>query len=336
VRPILFVVPGWFPWLGGEAVYSYGALLGLALVVGWYVTLWRARRLGIEGSAAVWVTASAVACGLLGARALFFVTNPSRWHGWGSLWSWDSGGLVVYGGFLGGVLGAAAAARWLKVDLWRYADGAAPQLGLGLAIGRLGCFLYGCDFGRVTGASWGVRFPRWGASELPWAGSACGPGGACGALTRCEEGVCVSWQSAAWALHERLGWVEEGALWSAPVHPVQLYSAALGLLLAGVLWWRVGRRRFEGEAFLWLGVMYGVMRFFLETLREDTMRGSFFSVVGEGWWSWWLVREVGEGGAVSYVLTTSQGISACVVWLACVVWWRRRGGPGGAEGVQRS
>lgn len=327
MRPILFLLPSWLPGLGGQPVYSYGVLLGLAMIAGWYTTIWRARREGLSSQQALGMTAAALLGGLLGARLLFFASNPARWHGLSSLLELDSGGLVVYGGFLGGLAAVVVAARALSAPLWRYADCAAPLLAVGLALGRVGCFLYGCDFGRRAGVPWAVRFPRWTAAQLPWVGQPCAPG--CGPLTHCDgaTGLCQASRSAAWALHRELGYIQADDLFSAPVHPVQLYSVALGVGLALFLFWWHRRRAFQGQTLLLFVLLYAPARAALELLREDSMRGALLTVSDPGWWGLLLVPQVDAQGQLVHVLSTSQGISLLAAPLAVALWWLARRRP---------
>lgn len=340
MMPVLFVFPDAWPLVGGHAIYAYGVMLGLALVVGWYVTLWGARRQGMDSGGVMMVLGSAILGGVVGARVLFFVSNPGRWEGVGSLWSLGGGGLVLYGGFLGGLLACALALRVVGGDFWRVGDLAAPQLALGVAIARLGCFFYGCDFGRRVEGWPGVRFPHWDHALIPGVGASCGPGAAsCPPLSVCDPSswVCVTRGAPAWNLHRRLGDIGVDAVSSAAVHPVQLYAALNGLALfvALVVLWRWGRR-FHGQVLLAFLAWYAAARYVLELFREDMQRGEVFSVQEPWWLSWAMVsvRSVGSEGQVveSYALTTSQFISLvmlCVVSVLAVVAWRREGRGGG-------
>ena len=72
----------------------------------------------------------------------------------------DRAGLVWYGGFIGGVL-AVSILFWRKgVDYFTAVDGAAPALAIGYALGRIGCFLVGDDYGRPTNSWVGIAFPK--------------------------------------------------------------------------------------------------------------------------------------------------------------------------------
>ena len=75
-------------------------------------------------------------------------------------------GLVAYGGFIGGLIGSWAFLAPKKIRLLAWADDAVPSLASGLLITRIGCYLFGCDFGKGLADS----APRW----LEIAASPCG------------------------------------------------------------------------------------------------------------------------------------------------------------------
>ncbi|NOY87723.1 MAG: prolipoprotein diacylglyceryl transferase [Deltaproteobacteria bacterium] len=96
---------------------------------------------------------------LVGARALFilvnlgyFLRNPLDVF---KIWN---GGLVFYGGLIGGALAFILAARLKHLDLWPLADTVAPALTFGHAIGRIGCFFAGSCYGKPTDMPWAVTF----------------------------------------------------------------------------------------------------------------------------------------------------------------------------------
>jgi phosphatidylglycerol:prolipoprotein diacylglycerol transferase len=69
------------------------------------------------------------------------------------------GGLVYYGGLIGASLAGMAYLWWKKLPVWKIADIVAPSIALGSAIGRVGCLLNGCCYGRECDEPWGIRFP---------------------------------------------------------------------------------------------------------------------------------------------------------------------------------
>src|SRR5579872_1658152 len=83
-------------------IYAYGVMLGLSLVVGWYLTLTLADRDGLpqETMANCYVVTALVA--LAGSRILYVITNLDEFHSFWDVFALRNGGLVAYGGFIGG------------------------------------------------------------------------------------------------------------------------------------------------------------------------------------------------------------------------------------------
>ncbi len=148
-------------------IYAYGVMLGLSLVVGWYVALPLAEKDGLpkETMANCYVVTALAA--LAGSRVLYTVTNPEEFKSFWDLFALRNGGLVAYGGFIGGLLGSWAYLAPKKIRLLAWADDAVPSLASGLLITRLGCYLFGCDFGKrlSEGAPHWLKalgtFPHW-------------------------------------------------------------------------------------------------------------------------------------------------------------------------------
>ena len=153
-------------------IYAYGVMLGLSLVVGWYLTLPLAERDGLpkETMANCYVVTALAA--LAGSRILYVVTNPDEFKSVADLFALRNGGLVAYGGFIGGLLGSWAFLAPKKIRLLAWADDAVPSLASGLMITRIGCYLFGCDFGKrlPDGAPHWLKtlgtFPHWAAGTL--------------------------------------------------------------------------------------------------------------------------------------------------------------------------
>jgi phosphatidylglycerol:prolipoprotein diacylglycerol transferase len=146
-------------------IYSYGVLVTLGMAAGIGVAVARARRFGIERFDELAIGLLAVAGGLVGGVALFvavhlrlFLADPSLLR---------QPGLVFYGGLVGGAAAALAYCRAYRVPLARAADAAAPGLALGHAIGRLGCLMGGCCYGRPVAPSFPLAVEVAGALRHP-------------------------------------------------------------------------------------------------------------------------------------------------------------------------
>jgi phosphatidylglycerol:prolipoprotein diacylglycerol transferase len=191
--PVLIRIP--VPGIGPVPIYSYGVMLGLSFIGGWYLAIHFATRDRLDPETMKKCYVQTAFWAVIGARLLYFIANPSRMTSPLDFFKVNEGGLVAYGGFLGGVLASWAFCWKHRISLLAWADCAVPSLGLGLVFTRIGCFLYGCDFGAPAQVAWAVRFPR---------------------------------TAPAWDRQQDLGLIGATDAHSLPVHPTQLYESALG------------------------------------------------------------------------------------------------------------
>jgi phosphatidylglycerol:prolipoprotein diacylglycerol transferase len=159
----------------------------------------------------------------------------------------DQGGLAFFGGLIGGALGALWSARKKKLPVRATLDVAASLVPLGHAFGRLGCFLNGCCFGKITHSWIGVRFPR----VVDKAGYIIG--------------------SPPFLHHQSQGLIALSEEWSLPVHPTQLYEVGYNLIFFAILTFALPRRRRAGDVAWLYAILYGCARFVNEFFRADTL-----------------------------------------------------------------
>lgn len=144
-------------------IYTYGLMLALAYLSALWLLLHGARTEGINrdkiSKLGIWVIVGAI----VGAKALMILRDPSN------VWSFStlqSGG-DFYGGFIGALVATAVFfARNRDMPGWRIADLCGPAIALGQAIGRVGCFMAGCCYGKSTELWWGVTFTDPVANEI--------------------------------------------------------------------------------------------------------------------------------------------------------------------------
>ncbi len=226
--------------LGPLEVTGYGIMMMVGFLMGgWLITLELRRRKLYEEYAAD-ITVAAVVGGIIGAKLWYWVL-----HG-GSLFS--RGGLVWYGGFLGGCLAVVLNGWRLKVPLRWTTQLCAPALAAAYALGRIGCFIVNDDYGRPTNLPWGVKFPE----GLP--------------------------PSTAQNMQQQFGITIPAGMDPTTVmavHPTQLYEVALMLTAFTVLW----KMRLNGRPVGWLFGVYlvfaGMERFVIEIFRakDDRLLG---------------------------------------------------------------
>src|SRR5207247_9993675 len=125
---------------------------------------WRAlqdaRRVYLDADKMGIVILVALVSGVLGARMRCGLEHVAEFRReWGSVLALWQGGLTLYGGMVAGVFGGLLMARRLELPIWVTADALTPSLTIGGAIGRVGCFMNGCCYGRPTRLPWGVTLP---------------------------------------------------------------------------------------------------------------------------------------------------------------------------------
>jgi phosphatidylglycerol:prolipoprotein diacylglycerol transferase len=245
--PVIFELPDWLPLLGGAAITSFGVMMLLSFLTGGYVIRAEMRRIGEDPEKAWDLVFMAVVGGIVGAKAYYVLLNWPRLVEDPLALIFSRGGLVWYGGFLVATALVVWEIRRQKLPLRPMADVVAPALALAYAVGRVGCFLVGDDWGRPTGSWVGVRFPQ-GA-----------PPSHVDIIER-DFGITVDPE-----LVERYGQI-------VPVHPTQLYEVGLSTLIFFLLW-RIRRHRHAaGWLFmLWLALA-GMERFLVEFLRAKDDR----------------------------------------------------------------
>lgn len=249
--PVIFELPEWFPFLGGEAITSFGVFMLLAFLTGAYVIRAEMARVGQDPEKAWDLVFMGVVGGIVGAKLYYVVLNlPLALENPRMILS--RGGLVWYGGFLLATALVVWEIRRQKLPLPQTADLIAPALALAYGVGRIGCFLVGDDWGLPTSSPLGVRFPR---------------GTPASSVQNIEQQFGVTVDP---ALIEQYGQI-------VPVHPTQLYEVAATTLIFLFLW----RIRRHGHAKGWLFMLWlalaGVERFLVEFLRAKDDR--FFGVI---------------------------------------------------------
>ena len=137
--------------LGPVTIYSYGVLLAAAYLLGLWLAVRRARAAGIDGNRIMDLLIWVIIAALVGAKALLFVVDfehfTSSWQEFTTLLR--SGG-VFYGGLIAAIVVCIWQLRKHRLPLWTSGDLFAPGIALGYMVGRLGCLMAGCCYGKPT------------------------------------------------------------------------------------------------------------------------------------------------------------------------------------------
>ena len=232
MHPVLFHI-------GNFELASYGLMtaMGYAIAAGYLVP--RLKNCGIKGLTqdTFWNLLFIVFLGaILGGKLLFIILSwPELGHTLTEKLSYIIHNLRYGFVFFGGLLVAVAGALWYmhrkKLPVLKTSDFLIVGVPLGHALGRIGCFLAGCCYGKPTSLPWGVRFTDPHSLVPP-------------------------------------------ELINVPLHPTQLYEAALNFALFLLLHYASKKPHKEGKILVEYVWCYGLMRFLLEFLRGD-FRGGF-------------------------------------------------------------
>jgi phosphatidylglycerol---prolipoprotein diacylglyceryl transferase len=230
--------------IGPLEITGYGLMMMVAFLMGGWLIALELKRRGLSEDYAADMIAAAVIGGIVGAKLWYVVVAQDM----GALFS--RGGLVWYGGFIGGTAAVILNGWRLKVPIRWTMQLSAPALPAAYALGRVGCFLVNDDYGRPTDLPWAVKFPQ----GLP--------------------------PSTAASMEQLFGIPVAPGTDPATVlavHPTQIYEAIL-MLGAFMLIWSL---RKGGHPIGWIFGLYlviaGVERFLIEILRakDDRFLGPF-------------------------------------------------------------
>ena len=291
---------------------GYGVLVALGFAVGIFLFWREGRREGFDRARLLDLSFWSIVSGMIGSRVAFVLLNAQafaaacfdrggvtdgRIAGCTAIFRFWEGGFVYYGGVLATGCVVFFFCRREGWSFWRLGDLAAPTLAIGHAIGRLGCFLAGCCFGKPCAAAWAVTFPP---------------------------------RSVAYDELQSVGVLVPGAARSPALHPTQLYEALGEFTLFGVLlilrayWRRDGSEqardsRRPGGLLLTYAAGYAIVRFAVEIFRGDVSRRYLME-----WTSTRLASALGLPPDQPLMLSVSQFASVLIVLAVGVVMIDRR------------
>lgn len=152
LHPVLFDL--------GFPVRSYGVVMAIAFIAGIVVARRRARAAGLNPDVIIDFAFFVILASIAGARAAHVIVQWDYYRADPlSIFRLWEGGLAQYGGIAAGVLTGILFFKRRHIDPWQGADIVTPSVALGIAIGRIGCFLNGCCYGTPCDLPWAVTFP---------------------------------------------------------------------------------------------------------------------------------------------------------------------------------
>lgn len=152
MHPVLFEVGGW-------PVYSYGVLLAAAYLAGLQLAVVRARRAGLDAAKVMDFGIYLIIAALVGAKLMLIVVDFSYYRANPrEILSLARAGGVFYGGLIAALIVGLLLVRRYKLPIWKTSDLIAPGIALGHVIGRMGCLMAGCCYGKPTTVPWAITF----------------------------------------------------------------------------------------------------------------------------------------------------------------------------------
>ena len=234
-------------------IHMYGLMILLALLSAFVISSIRAKKIGVDPDKLPFMYMLVAIAGILGARLFYFLFSDTQnfFADPSIFFSADEGGLVFYGGAIGGVVTGVIYCYLQKIPVWKMADIGAPAIMLGLAVGRLGCFFAGCCHGAA------IDDAHISSVLLELQG---------GSVVLLDHSPYLSLQ-----FNPNVG---VGSIFHVPTYPTQLweFSGAFSLFLALSFIWKK-LRHFDGQILATMMVFYAGLRSTIEQFRGDKIRG---------------------------------------------------------------
>ncbi len=145
--------------IGSITIYSYGFFVAAAFLLGLGVATWQAKIKGLDYSMVPDLGFYLIIGAIVGSRLLYILIHP--------LYFWEhplyiiqfwKGGLVFLGGAILATIAAVVYLRYKKQSFWDWADAFSPGIAAGQALGRIGCLMAGCCYGKTCSLPWSIKF----------------------------------------------------------------------------------------------------------------------------------------------------------------------------------
>jgi phosphatidylglycerol---prolipoprotein diacylglyceryl transferase len=145
--------------IGPLTLHTYGLLIAIGFIVALVIAIKTGKRHGIDPQQIMDLSFLLIISGIVGSRIIYIVMNISYYIAnpldMFKLWQ---GGLVFSGGLLAALIAGYFYIRRHKLNILLMGDLFAPSIAIGQAIGRIGCFMAGCCYGRPASLPWSITF----------------------------------------------------------------------------------------------------------------------------------------------------------------------------------
>jgi len=151
--PVLFRI-------GSLTIYTYGFFIFLGVLAGYIFSLSQCKKYGLSEDKISDLLFWSLLLGFVFSRIFYIALNWNLFLIKPLSFIFSGSGFIFYGGLSGGVIAAFFFIKKNQLPLFKTLDLVSPALALGHSLGRVGCFFYGCCYGRPTSSLIGVVFPR--------------------------------------------------------------------------------------------------------------------------------------------------------------------------------
>ncbi len=234
-------------YFGPFPIRIYGVAVAIGFLSAVYVTSRLSKKQGINPAVIFDLGIYILIGTTIGARIFYiifydwsyFIENPLKLF---AVWE---GGLVFYGGLIGGIIGGVYFVKRHNLNVLQLADASAVGVAIGYFFGRLGCLGYGCCFGAIAPESFPfkIHFP---------------------AIGHPLTGYTPAFES-----HMHQGLIQATDKFSLFVYPTQIMESLFGLLLFFLLLIIYRHKKFNGQIAGLFLMLYALIRFLIEFLRVE-------------------------------------------------------------------
>lgn len=245
----------------GLQIAFYGITIAIAMLVGYFVAEKQAKKFGQSVDTLLDFAIVVIIASVIGARAYYVIFHWDAFKGdfW-SVFNLRTGGLAIYGAVIVAIITAVIFTKVKKINFGAFADICVPGLVIGQVIGRWANFFNREAFGKYTDNIFAMRMDikavsyeyRMGESAL-------------------QTLYADKPEALAKILEQIKHTVSIDGVTYVQAHPTFLYESLWNLGVFIFLLIYAKRKKFNGELLCWYSVLYGVGRFWIESLRTDQL-----------------------------------------------------------------
>lgn len=236
--------------IGNFTIAYYGVIIAIGMLVGFYVAVHFGKKLGVSEDTLYDIFILVVVFGIIGARAYYVLFRLDYYQ----IRPYEildirAGGLAVFGGIILGVIAIVVYSIIKKVNILKVLDATMIGVVVGQAIGRYGNFFNMEAFGGYTNNLFAMRM-----------------------RTDYLDPSNITFE-------QTLNTIQENGLTYIQAHPTFFYESVLNIILFIILAYIVNKKyKFNGQILATYLIGYGIIRFFIESLRTDSLMLGTFKV----------------------------------------------------------